>query len=838
MTKVLILGGGFAGVGVAQKLQSFMSKKNNLEVTMVSDNNYFMFQPMLPGVAAGTIEASHIVNPIRRLCKKITFHRAQVDEIDIENKKVKIVEKDITRQHWLEFDHLVFAMGLSTDMSKVPGMTEHSLPMRTLGDAIFLRNEIINKLEMASVETNLFKKRKLLTFVFVGGGFSGVETMGEVGDMIKSALKNYPTITKDDIRLVLIHSGDRILKELGKKVALFAQKKLAKRGMTLHLNTRVKEVSPEEVVLSNDDVIQANTVVCTTGNAPHKVLTSLDFINKRGRLDTDEFFRVVEKNDNGTITNTFNHLWAIGDCAFTPNLKKIKKDPEALCPPTAQFAVRMAPVLAKNINATLKDKKLRKFSFKELGQMAVIGHLCGVAEVMGIRFSGVLAFFMWRAIYWAKLPGIYCKFRVLFDWIIHAFFPVDITQLDVYRTEKVDRSHYQKGSFVFKEGDIADYFYVIEEGQVEILKETPDKSENILAVLNAGDSFGEMGLMQKAPRSASVRCLTPVGLLKVSRDDFKALTGSYSSLRDQLESRVSEIKEKNSSDSENDEGILTGSDPTSAPSYEDNAVDSSSVESNPASDDKTPYSTKKTSSTYKSKKSNSSPPPTFLELFKDEMDGHSRDELLSLEKELERELYNQPSNTDLIKQYAALQSQLGFIENGLTLYYQYLSMVPNDVKVMSKVGQMHRRLNQFNKCIQLLEKAYPIEPQNIYIISNLASAYRSTRQYKKAVNLLQKALSINPHNSDIIMLLAQCLNKQNHPEKGEEMIRRHLFNDPHHISSLIILTESLLMQSRTIDAEEALSKANELDIRGQHRATLQKLGTYINKSYKEHLVKD
>ncbi len=139
----------------------------------------------------------------------------------MENKKVKIVEKDITRQHWLEFDHLVFAMGLSTDMSKVPGMTEHSLPMRTLGDAIFLRNEIINKLEMASVETNLIKKRKLLTFVFVGGGFSGVETMGEVGDMIKSALKNYPTITKDDIRLILIHSGDRILKELGKKVALF-----------------------------------------------------------------------------------------------------------------------------------------------------------------------------------------------------------------------------------------------------------------------------------------------------------------------------------------------------------------------------------------------------------------------------------------------------------------------------------------------------------------------------------------------------------------------------------------------------------------------------------------
>ncbi|MEK9727959.1 MAG: cyclic nucleotide-binding domain-containing protein, partial [Candidatus Margulisiibacteriota bacterium] len=364
-------------------------------------------------------------------------------------------------------------------------------------------------------------------------------------DAIKAAIKNYPSINMDEIRLILIHSGDRILKELGEKVAVFAQKKLVKRGMELRLNTRVKEVSPEEVILSTDEVIPSNTVVCTTGNAPHKVLTTLDFINDRGRFYTDEFFRVLVKDADGNTTETFNHLWAIGDCAFTPNLKQIKKDPNAMCPPTAQFAVRMAPVLAKNINATIKAKKLKPFAFKELGQMAVIGHLCGIAEVMGIRFSGVLAFFMWRAIYWAKLPGIYCKFRVLFDWIIHAFFPIDITQLDVYRTEKVDRSHYQKGSFIFKEGDIADYFYVIEEGEVEIVKENPDKTESILAVLKAGDSFGEMGLMQKAPRSASVRCITPVGLLKVSREDFKALTGSYSSLRDQLETRVNEIKKNN-----------------------------------------------------------------------------------------------------------------------------------------------------------------------------------------------------------------------------------------------------------------------------------------------------
>ena len=185
-----------------------------------------MFQPMLPGVAAGTIEASHITNPIRQICKKTTLHRGKVDEIDLENKKVKIVEKDITRQHWVEYDELVIALGLATDMTRVPGMNDHSLPMRTIGDAIFLRNEVINKLEMASVETDINIKKKLLTFVFVGGGFSGIETMGEVGDMIKTALKNYPSIKQSMIRLILVHSGDRILKELGEKIALFAQKNL------------------------------------------------------------------------------------------------------------------------------------------------------------------------------------------------------------------------------------------------------------------------------------------------------------------------------------------------------------------------------------------------------------------------------------------------------------------------------------------------------------------------------------------------------------------------------------------------------------------------------------
>ncbi len=837
MTKVLILGGGFSGVGVAQALEKKITKKNNLEIAMVSDNNYFMFQPMLPGVAAGSIEASHIVNPIRRLCKKLTFHRASVDEIDLENKKVKIVEKDITRQHWLEFDHLVIAMGLSTDMTRVPGMSEHSLPMRTLGDAIFLRNEIINKLEMASVESDEEQKKRLLTFVFVGGGFSGVETMGEVGDMIKSALKNYPSIEKKEIRLVLVHSGDRILKELGEKVAIFAQKKLVSRGMELYLNMRVQEVSPEAVILSNDEVIPSKTVVCTTGNAPHKVLTTLQFINNRGRLDTDEYFRVVERDDSGTITQTFDNIWALGDCAFTPNLKEIKKNPEAICPPTAQFAVRMAPVLAKNIIATLNQKKLKKFAFKELGQMAVIGHLCGIAEVMGIRFSGILAFFMWRAIYWVKLPGIYCKFRVLFDWIIHAFFPIDITQMDVYRTEKVDRSHYQQGSYVFKEGDIADYFYVIEEGNVEIVKKNPDNTETVVAILKEGDSFGEMGLMQKAPRSASVRCVTPVGLLKISREDFKALTGSYSSLRDQLETQVNEIKKNNAETFDTFNEML---DPLSgAISTEDKADVEQSQPNKTANTEPQQAgpaaSTQDTPNVAQAHKDDTSP-PSFDQAFEQSLNEKSQTALNVIEKELEKKLYKEPSNPTYLRQYAELQNHMGYIENALTLYYQYLSMKPNDATVMARVGDMHRRLSQFDQCIKILEKAYALDPKNQFIIANLASAYRSKRQFNKAKELLSKGLGFNPDNANIIVLLAQCYNKEKQPEKSEETIRKLLYVNPHYVPALIVLTESLLLQSRHIDADVFLNQADQLDIHNKHKKTIVKLRKIIQKSYNKFLV--
>ncbi|MEK9727958.1 MAG: tetratricopeptide repeat protein, partial [Candidatus Margulisiibacteriota bacterium] len=231
-------------------------------------------------------------------------------------------------------------------------------------------------------------------------------------------------------------------------------------------------------------------------------------------------------------------------------------------------------------------------------------------------------------------------------------------------------------------------------------------------------------------------------------------------------------------------------------------------------------------------------PPSFSTLFKDGITNANKSEILSLDKQLEKQLYQDPSNTDYLKQYAELQYHLGHIDNSLTLYYQYLSMVPNDVTVMSRVGDTHRRLGQFDKCINVLEKAYPIEPKDLTIISNLATAYRAKKQYKKAEFLLQRGLSFNPKDSNLLILLAQCFNKQNLPEKGEETIRKQLFMSPDHIPALIILTESLLIQHRTIDAESSLKRAETLDTLNKHTHLLGKLRHIIEKTYSANLLTD
>lgn len=775
MINILILGGGFAATSTAKMLGALTKKRKDIQVSLVSEHNYFVFQPMLPEVAAGTLESSHIINPIRRLCKHVTFHRAKVDSIDTVNKTVRIIGNDFTRQQDLHYDHLVVAMGLGVDMSKVPGMNEHSLPMKTLGDAFFIRNDIINKLEEAAIETDPEHRRKLLTFTIIGGGFSGVETIGELNDMIRKAIKGYPQLSVNEVRMVLVHSRDRILLELGEKLALFAQKKLVKRGIELILNARVAEVTPESVNLNNGTKIPCKTVIGTTGNAPHSMIIDLPFVNSRGRLDTDEFFRVVTRDDSGSITETHESIWSLGDCAMTPHLAATKDEAGNYpsCAPTAQFAIRQGPVCGKNIYASIKNKKLKAFRFKELGQMAVIGHLTGVAEVMGIRFSGILAFIFWRVIYWMKLPGVPSKLRVAFDWFTHMFLPVDITQIDVFRSEKVDRSHYEEGSYIFRQGDIADYFYVIERGEVDIVIGNPDGTENVVAVLKEGDSFGEMGLMQKAARSASVRCRTPVGVLKVNRNDFKALTTAYADLRDNLESKVEGIQIENVEKA----GQVNPTPPVEealpesvelAPEADELKVALDVETSEPESEPENeiipePESDLEAPVEFDAAVEVVSPvveaaSPGFMSEFSEFYEGPSNEvhrEDPSFFSSRKKGAERLELGTYELTRLGDEKKQRGLYNSACRHYYQAVLLRPNDVVLLIKLASGLRRSKRYSAAVPFLQRALALEKDNVAVIGHLAFCYTALGYYETAEALYQSGLRYAPDNINLQLNLAQ-----------------------------------------------------------------------------------
>ncbi len=518
-TRVIILGGGFAGISMARELGRKSKHDSSIEIHLISTENYFVFQPLLPEVVACGLEPSHIINPIRMLCPHVHIHCASVLGIDFQHQTVSLEGQDARRIFSLPFDHLMIGLGLAMDLSCMPGMSEHSLPIKTLGDAFHLRNHVLSKLEQADLEEDEQARRSALTFVAVGGGFSGVETIAEINDMIKSVLRYYPRARACGARVVLIHSRDRILNELGDKLAHFAERKMRGRGVEIMLEVRVKEATPAGVVLNNGEMIQADTVICSIGNAPHPLIAQSTLPQERGRILVDEYLRVKDHAN----------IWALGDNALVPDVSS-----GGYCPPTAQYAMRQGKVCARNILATIRNQPIKQFSFGGMGQLAVVGHRCGVAQVMGLKLSGLLAWFLWRSVYLMKLPGLRCKIRVGIDWALDLFFPRDIAMIKVDRTTQLQRAHFREGELIIKQGEIGDKFYIIESGKVEVLREESNGSRQLLATLGAGDSFGEIALLKKTRRTATVRSLEPVDVVMFARKDFQQLAGSFRAFRDRV----------------------------------------------------------------------------------------------------------------------------------------------------------------------------------------------------------------------------------------------------------------------------------------------------------------
>ncbi len=526
--RVVVLGGGFAGVYTAKYLTGMLGRRTDVHVELLSEENYFVFQPLLPEVAAGGIHPNHVVNPIRDIVPDAQFRWCKVVAVDCDRKVVRVAQGEARELVEVPFDHLVFGLGKVSDFSAMPGVTEHSLAMKDLSDAFQLRNHVFRCLELADVEDDPEEKQALLTFVVAGGGFSGVETIGELSELLTKCIESFKNVDRAEVKLKLVHSRDTLLPEMNADLGAAAQKILRKRGIELVLGARVKAATRYGVYLSTGAMLATRTFICTVGNAANPVVR--ETIKNHGFVEGTIKGRgvgVFETDLTLACTNRPGY-WSVGDNAGVPdpNCSTADKD---LCPATAQFAIRQAKTCAQNILATIDNKPLVKFNFKALGMLASLGSRSAVADMMGVRFSGFLAWFAWRTVYLSKLPGFVRKLRVALDWSIDLFFPRDITQIQTMKADRMRVDHYEAGETIIARNEVGRELFVIKAGEVEVY--TGDNgTEQLVTTFGKGDVFGEKALLMDAPRTATVRAKSAVDVLVMSRGDFRQMVEQFAVL--------------------------------------------------------------------------------------------------------------------------------------------------------------------------------------------------------------------------------------------------------------------------------------------------------------------
>jgi len=417
-SRVVILGGGFGGLYAALRLEKEIARDPDLEVTLVNRENFFLFTPMLHEVAASDLDLSNIVSPVRTLLRRVKFFEGDVRSIDLAAKTVTVTHGFDTHAHDLPYDALVLALGSITNFYNLPGLAERALTMKSLGDAVHLRNRLIQLMEEADTECAAAVRGPLMTFVVAGGGFAGVETIAGLHDFILDSLRFYPAIRKQDVRMVLVHPGEVILPELGEELGRYAQRKLVERGIEIRTGVKVARVTDEGVTIGDGTFIPSRTLVWTAGTTPNPMLGTLPCRTDRGRVAVEDTLEVPG----------FPGVFAVGDCAMVPNPRT-----GSAHPPTAQHALREGVVVAHNVLAVLRGGRRRTFEFESLGQLAAIGRRCGVAKVFGMKFSGFAAWWLWRTIYLSKLPRFEKKLRVALDWTLDLFFSKDLVQFQTTR---------------------------------------------------------------------------------------------------------------------------------------------------------------------------------------------------------------------------------------------------------------------------------------------------------------------------------------------------------------------------------------------------------------------
>lgn len=431
--KIVILGSGFAAVECAKKLESEFGNDSEIEIVMIGEDNFLLFTPMLPQVASGMIETRHIVFPIRTICKKTKFYEGRIKNIDPYGKLVTLWGTGDKRSISIHYDFLVVALGSETNFFGMADVEKNAYTMKTLNDAVMLRNRIIDMLEQAENETNPILRKSFLNFVVVGGGFAGIETAGELMDLLLDVRKYYPSIQKNDLKVIVLEAMGEILPGFNKKLAKFAEQKLKERGIDIQLKKVVTSFDGNEVTIKTldetpkDSIDQSEinsiitkTLIWTAGTTPVNTIKRSMFKTEKGKIMINDFLE-VEK---------FPGVFAIGDCALF--VDPVTNRP---FPPTAQIAEAQAKMAAKNLISLIKNSEKKKFVYHSKGQLAIIGKRTGIATFLGVNISGFLAWLIWRNVYLSKIPTFDKKTRVFLDWIIDLFFDRDVSRLNFIKRE-------------------------------------------------------------------------------------------------------------------------------------------------------------------------------------------------------------------------------------------------------------------------------------------------------------------------------------------------------------------------------------------------------------------
>jgi NADH dehydrogenase len=420
---IVVIGGGFAGTTVAQALEKRLPAP--YRVVLVSDESFTTFNPMLAEVVGASVFPEQVIVPIRQIVRQSRFIMATVQDIDYEQRTIHGMTLAGPRE--IHFEHLIFAFGTRANLELVPGMNEHALPLKLIGDAMFIRNQVLRRLACIELESDPAVRRRLGHFVVVGGGFSGVEVAGELADYLHSVRHFYKLVRDEELAVTLLHDGNRLLPEMPEALGVMTAQRMVERGICVRLGARASRVSAEGVELRDGEFIEGATVICTIGTKPNPLIERLAARTglpvERGRIATQGDMSVPG----------LPMLWAAGDCALVQNAATGQPSP-----PTAQYAVAQAHQLADNLVRCLARRDTRPFSFVARGTMATIGHMKGVASIYGLRLSGLPAWLLWRALYLSRIPTLGRKLRIFVEWSWSMFFPMDITHLRFTRSNEAE----------------------------------------------------------------------------------------------------------------------------------------------------------------------------------------------------------------------------------------------------------------------------------------------------------------------------------------------------------------------------------------------------------------